>query len=144
MNKLTPKQASFVENYMTCRNGAEAARKAMYAVSSARITASKLLSKTNIKAAIAYKQAELARITAIDRNRVVKELLTGIAVAKQNMNGGQMISGWMNVARMLGLVTPDVKAHSKGLSAENRALEARMELLSDAELIEIAEGRTTI
>jgi cell division protein FtsB len=37
-----------------------------------------------------------------------------------------------------------VKIYSKGLSAENRALEARMAMLSDEELIEIAEGRATI
>ncbi len=144
MNKLTPKQASFIEHFMTCRCGAEAARRALYAVSSARITASKLLTKGNVQAAIAYKQAELARVAKIDRNRVVKEILTGIAVAKQNSNGGQMISGWVHVARILGLGTPDVKVHSKGLSPENQILQNKMDMLSDAELIEIIEGRVTI
>ncbi len=144
MNKLTPKQAAFVENYMTCRSGAEAARRAGFAISSARITASQLLTKPNVKAALALKEAELRRAAKIDRNYVVKEILTGIAVAKQNMRGGEIISGWMHVARLLGLVAPDVKTNSKGLSAENKVIQARFEAMSDTELIEHAEGRATL
>ena len=58
---LTPKQAAFIDEYIICRNGAEAARRAGYGVLSARVTASRLLTKANIKAALAIKEAELAR-----------------------------------------------------------------------------------
>ena len=50
---LTPKQSAFVDEYIVCRNGAEAARHAGYGVVSARVTASRLLTKANIKAALA-------------------------------------------------------------------------------------------
>ncbi len=142
--KLTPKQRAFVDQYVLCRSGAEAARRAGFAISSARITASQLLTKPNVKAALALKEAELRRAAKIDRNYVVQEILTGIAVAKQNMRGGEIISGWMHLACLLGLVAPDVKTNSKGLSAENKVIQAKMALLSDAELTEIVEGRVTI
>lgn len=45
---LTAQQERFIEEYIKCRKGAEAARRAGYAVDSARVTASKLLSNANI------------------------------------------------------------------------------------------------
>jgi hypothetical protein len=45
---LTAQQELFIEEYIKCRKGAEAARRAGYAPSSARVTASKLLTNANI------------------------------------------------------------------------------------------------
>ena len=50
--KLTPKQERFVAEYLVDMNGARAARAATYAPASAHVTASQLLSKPNIQAAI--------------------------------------------------------------------------------------------
>jgi phage terminase small subunit len=57
---LTPKQTAFVNEYVLCRNGAEAARRAQYAVPSARVKASQLLTLVNIQAAISAYDEELA------------------------------------------------------------------------------------
>ena len=46
--KLTKKQKVFVSEYLSCFNGAEAARRAGYSESRARITASELLADSNI------------------------------------------------------------------------------------------------
>jgi recombinational DNA repair protein RecR len=46
-NQLTQKHAKFVRQYVAHGVGARAARKASYAISSARITASRLLTKAN-------------------------------------------------------------------------------------------------
>ena len=47
--KLTKKQEVFVSEYLSCFNGAEAARRAGYSESRARITASELLADSNIQ-----------------------------------------------------------------------------------------------
>ncbi len=55
---LSEKERRFVEAYMgeAAGNGAEAARLAGYAISSARQTADRLMSKADIKAAISKRQ----------------------------------------------------------------------------------------
>lgn len=60
MGDLTDKQRLFVEHYVVCLNGAEAARRAGYAAGSARQIASENLSKPDIRAAIDAKLAESA------------------------------------------------------------------------------------
>lgn len=52
LSGLNARERAFVLEYIACMNGAEAARRAGYAKSSARVKGSQLLSKTNVKAAI--------------------------------------------------------------------------------------------
>lgn len=52
MDALTDQQRLFVEHYLTCLNGAEAARRAGYSERTARAQASRLLTHVNIRAAI--------------------------------------------------------------------------------------------
>lgn len=49
--KFTRRQQAFIRYYSKCRNGAEAARQAGYAMGSAHVIASRLLSNANIAAA---------------------------------------------------------------------------------------------
>ncbi len=86
--KLTTKQRMFVDQYMLCRNGAESARRAGYGVLSARITASRLLTKANIQAALAQKEAELARKMDINKATVIGELRAAIDVAQTSSSQG--------------------------------------------------------
>lgn len=72
---LTDQQQRFVDEYLVCWNGAEAARRAGYSVDTARFQASRLLTNVNIRAAIDARLAEaamsagevLARVTEIAR-----------------------------------------------------------------------------
>lgn len=68
--KLTPQQRLFVEAYVQCWNGAQAAREAGYAESSARIQASKMLASVSVKAAL----AELMREKAMAAEEVLARL----------------------------------------------------------------------
>jgi phage terminase small subunit len=52
VGELTDKQLSFIEHYIVCLNGAEAARRAGYAASGARQEAYRLLTNADIRAAI--------------------------------------------------------------------------------------------
>ncbi len=60
MVELTDRQQAFIEHYIVCLNGAEAARRAGYAASGARQEASRLLSNADIRAAIDARLAESA------------------------------------------------------------------------------------
>lgn len=136
---LTARQKAFVENFVTCRVGALAARRAGYAAPSARITACRLLAKANIQAALAVKEAELERLAKIDKNRVITEIMEGINIAKLQANAGNVIGGWVQIGKMLGHYAPEVKSVEQ--SVESDVLRVKFSALSDQELIEIAEGR---
>ena len=138
----TPKQLAFVDEYIVCRNGAEAARRAGYAALSARVTASRLLTKANIKATLAIKEAELARKVEISKLLVVNEVLASITMAKTSLDASTMIRGWVEIAKMLDLYKPEAKIVAP--SAENSVLRAKYEAMSDEELIAIAEGRKLV
>ncbi len=71
---LTPKRERFVNEYLVDMNGAQAARRAGYAVGSARQTAHLLLTKPDIQDAIRAEQDELARETSITPVLVIEKL----------------------------------------------------------------------
>lgn len=73
---LTAREQRFVNAYLgeAAGNGQKAAELAGYAKKSARITASKLLKKANIRAALANKQSRLNEKSEIAVDRVLSEL----------------------------------------------------------------------
>ena len=136
---LTSKQSAFINEYIVCRNGAEAARRAGYGVLSARVTASRLLTKANIKAVLAIKEAELARKVDISKVTIVNEVLASITMAKTKLDASTMIRGWVEIAKMLDMYKREATIVAP--RAENSVLRAKYEAMSDEELIAIAEGR---
>ncbi|CAG0970378.1 hypothetical protein RHDC1_01241 [Rhodocyclaceae bacterium] len=137
--QLTLRQERFVAEYVVTRNGAESARRAGYSERTARQIAAENLSKPDIQAALAAKEAELAVRLEIDREVVVGGILQSISTAMGQGNPGQAIRGWVEVARILGLDKPEA-AH-RALSAEDARLRAKFEGMTDEELMAIAEGR---
>jgi phage terminase small subunit len=71
---LTAKQARFVDEYMVCLNGAEAARRAGYSKKTARAIASENLRKPEIAAEIAKRKKKVTDQIASIRPRVIEEL----------------------------------------------------------------------
>ncbi len=136
---LTRRQKAFVDHYLTCRNGAEAARRAGYAEPSARITASKLLTKGNIQVALAEKEAEIKKITNIDKKRVVNELMAAIDLARVQANAGRVINGWMNVANILGLDKPEPRK-TYVPSASQAVIIEKLKNMNTEELFLLAQG----
>ena len=137
--KLTPKQKAFVSEYVICRNGAEAARRAKYAVPSARVKASQLLTLVNIQAAVAAKEEELAMKLDLDRDTVMAGVFSGITQARENNDAGNVIRGWLAVGKITGFDKPEATANL-ALSTSYLALEAKFEAMSDEELLAIAVG----
>lgn len=75
MADLTPKQAAFAREYLTDRNGKQAAIRAGYAKgASAEVTASKLLRHPGVKALIDAGTEKHAKATGVTAERVILEL----------------------------------------------------------------------
>lgn len=137
--QLTPKQRVFVAEYAVCRNGAEAARRAKYSEKTARQMAAENLTKPDIQAAIAQKEAEVSEKLSLDRNAVIGGIFSGITQARESSDPGGIIKGWLSVAKIMGLDKPEA-AKSYKLSASARAMEAKFAAMSDEELIAIVNG----
>jgi len=80
--ELTPKQQSFVEEYLVDLNATQAAIRAGYSGKTARQTGAENLSKPAIKAAIAHHRTERCERTKVDADWVLHELAT---LAKANI-----------------------------------------------------------
>lgn len=136
---LTPRQREFVSHYLVLRNGAEAARRAGFSANGAKVTACRLLTNPNLRAALAAKEAELAREMGLTRERVIGELMAAVEAARSQANPGAVIRGFVEIAKMAGLYAPEqIKVV---LGAEDERVRMKLSAMSDLELIEIAEGR---
>ena len=82
--KLTVKQQKFVAEYLVDGDGANAARRAGYASSSAKVTACELLKRADIRAAIEAEKAALPSQTLTEKHGTIadatkrRETLSGI------------------------------------------------------------------
>jgi hypothetical protein len=103
---LTLRQAKFVDEYVVCGNAAAAARAAGYSANGAKVTACRMLTKANLKAAIAAKQQAGAEQFELRREHVITAILQAVALAKQLGKPGIMISGFVAIAKMLGFYDP--------------------------------------
>lgn len=74
MAKLTPKQQTFVDEYLVDLNATQAAIRAGYSVRRASEIGHQLLQKTTVKHAIDKAMAERSRRTGITQDRVLREL----------------------------------------------------------------------
>lgn len=74
MNKLTPKQRQFVEEYLIDLNGTKAAIRAGYSVKTARAIGNENLTKPDIAAAIEEAQRLRGIRTGITQERILQEL----------------------------------------------------------------------
>lgn len=107
MNRLPARQAQFVEEYSISHNGAGAAVRAGYSRRSAKVTAARLLTKANVRTALAVREAENARALAVTRERVLAEVRVAISIAALNGDAMAMIAGWREVAKLCGYYAPN-------------------------------------
>jgi phage terminase small subunit len=136
---MTPRQRSFAEQYVLDHNGAAAAVRAGYAAHSARITASQLLTKPNVRELVAEHEEAAAERLAVTKERVIAELEAAIEIARQKADPMAMIRGWAEIAKLIGAYAPE--RTKVEISVDGEALQAKFASMSDAELLAIAEGR---
>ena len=81
---LEPRQAAFVQHYLANgMNGTQAALKAGYSEASARTTASKLLTKSDIREAIEAGKNAVAVASGLERDWLVNELVDEFRAARE-------------------------------------------------------------
>ena len=135
MRALSARQEKFVEHYAICSNAAEAARLAGYSAKTARVIGPENLSKPAVKEAIDARQRVFAQELRITKGDVLAGLLSAANMAREQQNPGAMISGLVQIAKMLGFYEPEQV--NLTLSAEGARLKGRFESLSDDQLYEI-------
>ena len=139
MSDLTVRQLAFVEAYSADGNAARAARVAGYAEKSAKVMACRLTKDNRIAAEIAKRRAANAEQFQITKDDVLAGFLSAIHMAREQQNPGAMISGLVQIAKMLGFYDPE--RISVALSGDAERLRAKFESLSDEELLAIASAR---
>jgi len=137
---LTPRQQAFVNFYVICRNGSEAARLAGYSKKTAHQISYENLRKPEVIAAIAENEATLALKLEIDRNTIVGGIISGISEARRLKDPSGIIRGWLEISKITGFDKPDRETNTE-LSTSNKVLSAQLEAMSDEELLAIVEGR---
>ncbi|MDP1610092.1 MAG: terminase small subunit [Sulfuritalea sp.] len=129
---LTPKQQRFVDEFIVCGNGSEAARRAGYSERTAYQIAYENMRKPEIQAAIgAYKQAQAEKLE-LRREHIVAAILQAVEVAQSQSKAGPMISGWREIGKLCGFYDP------VSLKAEKRQQQEPREVvrgMSSAELL---------
>jgi len=103
---LTARQAKFVDEYVISGNAAAAARAAGYSENGAKVTACRMLTKANLRKAIAQKRLAGAANFELRREHILAAIMQAIAMAKEYRKPATMLSGWVAIAKMLGFHDP--------------------------------------
>jgi phage terminase small subunit len=133
---LSPKQARFAQEYVLDSNGAQAAIRAGYSPNGARVKASQLLAKINVRAAVTAAQGEVQRQTGFTRQDVVALLFEAIEMARLQGDAQAMIRAVTELNRMHGYHAPEVKRFELNVTGEK--FRQRLEEMTDRELEGIA------
>ncbi len=133
---MTPKQLRFVEEYSLDHNGAGAAVRAGFAPNSARVTASRLLAKANVAEAVAVRESEAAKSMNMTRARVLEALQDAFDKARQASDPKAMVAAAREIAKVCGFYAPE-RRKVEVTSAGARAMMARLEAMSDEELLAV-------
>ena len=139
---LSEKQLRWVDEYLVDLNATAAAKRALYSVRCARSIGAENLSKPAIQAALRERQATLARDLQITQQGVIRGLLDGIEIAREQRNPGAMISALGVIAKMFGYVS--AQAVQVKANANELAMLERLDRMSDEDLGRViaAGGRT--
>lgn len=97
---------------------------------------------TDVKAYLEEHRSELRNAAQIQRGDVVAGFMEAIDMARLGADPSAMIKGWSEIGKMLGLYAPEVKKVE--LTAGQRNIRSKFEIMSDEELLEIAEGRANV
>jgi phage terminase small subunit len=137
---LTAKQSRFIDEYMVDMNGAAAAVRCGYSKKTSKAIACELLTKPDLQAELAVRRTTLASQLQITRQEVIKGLLDGIQIARDEKLPAVMIRGYSELARMLGYFEPEVRRVE--LSAAQGAVQADFSAMSDVQLLALISQGT--
>jgi phage terminase small subunit len=75
MNKFTPKQTQFIEEFLVDFNGTQAAIRAGYSPNTARSQASRMLTNVNVQEALVQRRQEIFDANDLTAEKVIAELV---------------------------------------------------------------------
>ena len=140
---LTIKQARFVDEYVVCGNAAAAARAAGYREKCARQVGFENLTKPYIQTAVQARREAHATRLELSRQNVIQAILGAIQTAQEQGAPATMIRGWVEIAKITGLNTPETPEQRRNvpLSAGAERVRNRFEAMSTEELLEILAAK---
>ena len=92
-----------------------------------------------VKEYLATHRSALSDTVQLKRADVITGFMEAIDTARLAADPGAMIRGWAEIGKMLGLYEPEVKKIE--ISATQRNISSKYEVMSDEDLLAIAEGR---
>ncbi len=135
--KLTEKQAKVVEALLD-GSSPTAAVKAGYPTTSNPL----LLRAPDVVAALAVARGELSSAAQIKRADVLEMLVQAYDTAHMTAEAGNMVAAAREIGKMLGFYEPEtIKVE---MTMQQAKLKSKFEIMSDEELLEIAEGRARV
>lgn len=137
---LTSMQAALVDATLQGKDPIAAAAQAGYAnpVGSAK----HVIKSEAVQLALKEARSELSSAAQITRADVIDGFMEAINVARLAADPTAMIKGWSETAKVLGLYAPEIKKID--LSMNHQRLQGKFQVMSDAELVEIIEGRVQL
>ncbi|MDY7546746.1 terminase small subunit [Glaciimonas sp. CA11.2] len=132
---LTTKHQHFVDEYCIDRNASRAARAAGYSAVSAKVTASRLLTNANVRAAVAIREMEAEQALDMTRGSVLMALQEAFGLARQQRNPNAMIAACREIGRICGFYAPERAIVMLTPSARKDV--AGFEAMTDVELMQV-------
>lgn len=132
---ITEKQQAYVDGVMEGRTKMQAAADAGYSNGNSAL----IERSETVREALAAARSELSDVTTLRRVDVIEGLMESIDMARTMAEPNAMISGWREIAKIMGHYAPEVRRLE--LSSEDANVLRKMEQLSDAELYEIMRKR---
>ena len=136
---MTETQTAVAEAILDGATISEAARVAGCTLNTAQHA---VKNSEDVKHHLAVHRAELSSAAQINRADVITGFMEAIDAARMAADPGSMIRGWSEIGKMLGLYAPEKKEVT--ITAGQRAIQSKYEIMSDEELLAIAEGRGEI
>jgi len=116
--KLTERQRRFIDEYMACGNGAEAARRAGYSEGIAKVQASENLTKQNVKAEIERRRREMSEDSEDRRGKWISALEALASSADKDADKLRAIEGLFKAEGWLAPEKSEVVALNGAFLAE--------------------------
>lgn len=131
--KLTEAQKVFVEKKMEgCTDNAAA-------IAAGQPHATGLTRSEVVRAELAAARRWLTDATQIRRLDIVEGIIDGIEIARHLGDAGNVIKGWVEVGKILGHCTPEVRVQN--MTINQMHVRSKFESMSLEDLLAISEGR---
>lgn len=134
---LSLKQQRFVDEFAIDHNASRAARAAGYGAGSAKVTASRLLTNANVRAAVTVREQEAARDLRMTRERVLNGMIEAFELAKERREPAGMIAACRAIATLCGYYEKRPQLDGPAMLDGDAT---QLEAMSDQELIAIIKG----